>query len=90
MEEIICDILVAGGGNAALSAAITAAENGHSVIVADSAPYHMRGGNTRHTRNLRAMHNKPTNILSDSYTQEEYYEDLIRVCLLYTSPSPRD
>jgi len=79
MEEIFCDVLIAGGGNAALSAAITAAEKGHSVIVADRAPYHMRGGNTRHTRNLRAMHTNPTNILSDSYTEDEYYEDLIRV-----------
>ena len=26
MEEIFCDVLIAGGGNAALSAAITAAE----------------------------------------------------------------
>ena len=53
MEEIFCDVLIAGGGNAALSAAITAAEKGHSVIVADRAPYHMRGGNTRHTRNIQ-------------------------------------
>ena len=50
------DVLVAGGGNAALCAAITARQAGASVILLEGAPKAFRGGNSRHTRNLRAMH----------------------------------
>jgi RNA polymerase-binding transcription factor DksA len=73
------DVLVVGGGNAALSAAITAAQAGASVIIAEHAPKTMRGGNSRHTRNLRALHPAPTDVLTDSYLEEEYWDDLLRV-----------
>ncbi len=53
------DILVIGGGNAAVSAAITARRMGRSVLVLEAAPRDFRGGNTRHTRNFRCMHTKP-------------------------------
>ncbi|MDH3665618.1 MAG: FAD-dependent tricarballylate dehydrogenase TcuA [Paracoccaceae bacterium] len=73
------DVLVAGGGNAALTAAITAAERGAKVLVAEAAPKAMRGGNSRHTRNLRTAHEAPTDVLTESYLVEEYLDDLIRV-----------
>lgn len=73
------DVLVAGGGNAALSAAITARQAGASVLVVEHAPKTMRGGNSRHTRNLRAMHTAPTSVLTDAYLEEEYWDDLKRV-----------
>ena len=73
------DVLVIGAGNAGLCAAITAAEAGCSVLVIEAANRDMRGGNTRHTRNLRAMHEEPTDILSDAYSFEEYFDDLLRV-----------
>ena len=73
------DIVVIGGGNAALSAAITAREAGASVLVVEHAPRTMRGGNSRHTRNLRAMHKAPTSVLTEAYLEEEYWDDLLRV-----------
>lgn len=72
-------MLVAGGGNAALCAALSAAEQGASVLVVESAPKEFRGGNSRHTRNLRAMHEAPTDFLTDEYTAAEYFTDLLRV-----------
>jgi tricarballylate dehydrogenase len=72
-------VLVAGGGNAALCAAITAAERGASVLIAEAAPKPMRGGNSRHTRNFRTAHAAPTETLTDSYPVEEYLDDLMRV-----------
>lgn len=73
------DVLVIGGGNAALCAAIEAREAGADVVVLECADRAMRGGNTRHTRNLRAMHAGPTETLTESYTEEEYWQDLLRV-----------
>lgn len=73
------DVLVVGGGNAALCAAITARQAGASVVIAEHAPKPMRGGNSRHTRNLRALHPKPTGVLTESYLEEEYWDDLLRV-----------
>ena len=73
------DVLVVGGGNAALSAAIEARRAGASVIVAEHAPKPMRGGNSRHTRNLRALHPAPTDVQTESYLEEEYWDDLLKV-----------
>ncbi|MCX7684845.1 MAG: FAD-dependent tricarballylate dehydrogenase TcuA [Acetobacteraceae bacterium] len=73
------DVLVVGGGNAALCAAISAREAGASVILLESAPKAFRGGNSRHTRNLRTMHEAPTDILTGSYLEDEYWDDLLRV-----------
>ena len=53
------DIVVIGGGNAALCAAITAAEASARVLILETAPKPYRGGNSRHTRNFRCMHHGP-------------------------------
>ena len=73
------DVLVAGGGNAALCAALTARSAGASVLLLESAPRHFRGGNSRHTRNLRCMHDSPAHPLTGAYPAQEYWQDLLDV-----------
>ncbi|MTV16950.1 MULTISPECIES: FAD-dependent tricarballylate dehydrogenase TcuA [Bradyrhizobium] len=73
------DVLVIGGGNAALCAAISARRAGASVLVLEGAPKFYRGGNTRHTRNMRCAHDAATEILTGPYTEEEFWNDLLLV-----------
>src|ERR1700746_1688707 len=73
------DVLVIGGGNAALCAAISARRGGAWVLVLEGAPKFYRGGNTRHTRNMRCAHDAATDILTGPYTEDEFWEDLLRV-----------
>jgi tricarballylate dehydrogenase len=75
----VFDVVVAGGGNAAMCAALSARESGATVVVAECAPQHMRAGNSRHARNFRCMHGSPTSVLTDAYTEEEYFKDLLQV-----------
>jgi len=72
------DVLVIGGGNAGLCAAVTARELGARVLVLECAPRALRGGNSRHTRNLRCAHAAPTQLLTDAYPEEELLADLER------------
>jgi len=73
------DVLVIGGGNAALCAAIAARRKGAEVLVVEGAPKFYRGGNTRHTRNMRCAHDSATEHLTGPYTEDEFWEDLHRV-----------
>src|SRR5689334_23545998 len=73
------DVLVIGGGNAALCAAIAARRAGASVLVLEGAPKFYRGGNTRHTRNMRCAHDAATEILTGPYTEQEFWDDLLRI-----------
>jgi tricarballylate dehydrogenase len=79
VEDIGADVVVIGGGNAALCAALSARELGASVTVLECAPSEFRGGNSRHTRNLRAMHEAPTEVMTGTYSVTEYFDDLMRV-----------
>jgi len=78
MAEVL-DVLVIGGGNAALCAALTAREAGASVLLLEAAPREWRGGNSMHTRNLRCMHDAPQDVLTEAYPEEEFWQDLLKV-----------
>ncbi|QOF81165.1 FAD-dependent tricarballylate dehydrogenase TcuA [Variovorax sp. 38R] len=73
------DVLVVGGGNAALCAALMAREAGASVLLLEASPQAWRGGNSQHTRNLRCMHDAPQDVLVEAYPEEEYWQDLLKV-----------
>ena len=73
------DVIVIGGGNAALCAALMAREAGAEVLLLEAAPREWRGGNTMHTRNLRCMHDTPQDVLTEAYPEEEYWQDLFKV-----------
>ncbi|MCS6944749.1 MAG: FAD-dependent tricarballylate dehydrogenase TcuA [Sutterellaceae bacterium] len=73
------DVLVIGGGNAALCAALAAREAGASVLLLEAAPRPWRGGNSVHTRNVRCMHLASDEILTERYDEDEFWQDLLRV-----------
>ena len=73
------DVLVIGAGNAALAAAITARREGARVLVLEHAPRDFRGGNSRHTRNIRYAHERANDFVTGPYTVDEYWDDLLRV-----------
>lgn len=68
-------VVVVGGGNAALCAAMAARDEGAEVVVLERAPRAFRGGNSRHTRNLRCLRTKA----QPCYEFEEFMADLVGV-----------
>ena len=73
------DVIVVGGGNAALCAALSARERRSARAGARARAGTMRGGNTRHTRNIRCTHAAGDQFFSGPYSEEEYLQDLIGV-----------
>ena len=89
------DVIVAGAGNAALCAAMAAADEGASVLVLERAPEYLRGGNSFFTGGLfRFAYDGIEDILGiipgigeeeresidvGGYTQAQFYDDLMRV-----------
>ncbi|WP_299437116.1 FAD-dependent tricarballylate dehydrogenase TcuA [uncultured Rhodospira sp.] len=72
------DVLVAGGGLAALCAAIAARRAGASVWLVDAAPDALKGGNARHGRNIRVAHDGPSAFIPDRYPVPAFEDDLRR------------
>ena len=72
------EVLVIGGGNAALCAAIAARRRGADVLLVERAPVAWRGGNSKYTRNLRHVHG-PEADMPGEYTVEEMAADLAKV-----------
>ena len=89
------DVVVAGAGNAALCAALSAREAGASVLVLERAPEYLRGGNSYFTGGLfRFAYDAPEQVfalvpeISESekgavdvgtYAESAYYADVMRV-----------
>ncbi len=71
-------MLVAGGGLAALCAAIAARRAGASVWLVDAAPEALKGGNARHGRNIRVAHDGPSAYIPDGYPVAAFEADLWR------------
>jgi tricarballylate dehydrogenase len=72
-------VAVIGGGNAGLNAAISAAQGSKKVLLIERAPKHTRGGNTRHTRDIRYVHEVQDALTTGAYTYEELWKDLCSV-----------
>src|ERR1700758_2073548 len=102
MADLDFDVVVVGGGNAALCAALAASEHGAKVALLERAPEEKRGGNSRFTGGgFRMVHHGVQDIkrivpdLSGAdiartdfgeYTRETYLDDLGRVTQYYIDP----
>ncbi|HEY0247638.1 MAG TPA: FAD-dependent tricarballylate dehydrogenase TcuA [Gryllotalpicola sp.] len=96
------DVIVVGGGNAALCSALSAADQGARVIVFERSPRDQRGGNSSYTDGLmRFVYDGADDIralapdltdedmaISDfgSYTEDDFYEDMGRITQYRTDP----
>lgn len=95
MADLETDVLVVGGGNAAMCAALAAREAGASVAVLERAPEDERGGNSRFTEgSMRFAFNGLDDLMKvvpdlsedeqrntdfGSYPEDEFFDDLARV-----------
>jgi tricarballylate dehydrogenase len=96
------DVVVVGAGNAALCAALAAAEHGVSVLVLERAPENESGGNSRFTAGaIRCVYNGVDDLrelmpdLTDdevrntdfgTYTEEQFFDDMARVTEYRANP----
>ena len=79
LDAVPWDVVVIGGGNAGLVAAITARETASRVLLLERAPAALRGGNTRHTRNVRCVHDSGDQYTPGAYPYGELWDDLCAV-----------
>jgi tricarballylate dehydrogenase len=96
------DVVVVGGGNAALCAALSAHESGARVLILEAAPYDDRGGNSHYTGgafrfaykdvdDLRQIAPEMTdaeleNVDFGSYTEEQFLNDMFELTEYRTDP----
>lgn len=101
-ESTIHDVVIVGGGNAALCAALSASEQGARVLLLERAPMAQRGGNSSYTdgkvrfayegaEDIIALSNDltPEEIAASdfgSYTEADFFDDMARITLHRTDP----
>ncbi len=102
MADHAADVIVVGAGNAALCAALAAAENGAKVTMLEAAPEEESGGNSRFTAGaMRVVYNGVEDIktlvpdltpaeteTSDfgTYTSAQFFDDMARVTQARADP----
>jgi tricarballylate dehydrogenase len=102
MEKDVVDVIVIGGGNAALCAALSARDAGASVKLFERAPEDQRGGNSSFAGgNWRTVYDGVEDIkkivpdltpeelaVTDfgAYTEEQFFDDMARVTQFRTDP----
>ena len=100
------DVVIVGGGNAALCAALAAAEHGISVLVLERAPEDESGGNSRFTAGaMRCVYDGVDDLKAlmpdlteqeiaqtdfGTYPEEQFFDDMYRVTEYRTDPELRD
>ena len=96
------DVIIVGGGNAALCAALSACESGARTLVLECAPEPERGGNSRFSAGaMRVAYGGVADLVSlmpdltaedkaitdfGTYTADQFYDDLCRVTQYRTNP----
>ncbi len=102
MEKDVVDVIVIGGGNAALCAALSARDAGATVKLFERAPEDQRGGNSGFAGgNWRTVYDGVEDIKKivpdltpeelantdfGSYTEEQFFDDMARVTQFRTNP----
>src|SRR6476659_9852788 len=97
------EVIIVGAGNAAFCAALSAQEQGASVLMLEAAPEEESGGNSRFTAGaMRVVYNGLDDIKAlvldlsqaeidttdfGTYTQDQFFDDMARVTQFRTDPN---
>ncbi len=103
MSEDSYDVVVVGAGNAALCAALSARENGASVLVLECSAEEEAGGNSRFTagairfayNGVEELREVVTDLTEDEiastdfgiYSEDQFFDDMFRVTQYRTDPN---
>ena len=96
------DVVIVGAGNAALCAALSARENGASVLILECAPEDQSGGNTRFTagairfayRGVEDIREVVPDLSEDeiantdfgTYDEDQFFDDMFRITQFRSDP----